>query len=216
MGEEMVDFEAIPYRIRIGVTGQRKLENPTAVEALVKRAIDAEVEKLFPEESRRKIKRVRQAGTAAISFRVLSPLAEGADRVVARAVLDYPDAHLGVVLPLALEDYLEDFASEESRKEFEELLGRCDKPVFLRTRRIQDECSDPKTMAELRCDSYAHAGQYIVDHCDVLIAVWDGAPSRGRGGTAEIVQYALEKNRPILRVWGDSFEVLNRSHNTGE
>ena len=212
----MVDFEAIPYRIRIGVTGQRKLENPTAVEALVKRAIDAEVEKLFPEESRRKIKRVRQAGTAAISFRVLSPLAEGADRVVARAVLDYPDAHLGVVLPLALEDYLEDFASEESRKEFEELLGRCDKPVFLRTRRIQDECSDPKTMAELRCDSYAHAGQYIVDHCDVLIAVWDGAPSRGRGGTAEIVQYALEKNRPILRVWGDSFEVLNRSHNTGE
>ena len=206
----MPDFEAIPYRIRIGVTGHRKLDNPTAVEALVKRAIDAEVEGLFPGDSRRKMERVREAGTTAISFRVLSPLAEGADRVVARAVLDYPDAHLGVVLPLALEDYLEDFASEESRKEFEELLGRCDKPVFLRTRRIQDECSDPKTMAELRCDSYAHAGQYIVDHCDVLIAVWDGAPSRGRGGTAEIVQYALEKNRPILRVWGDSFEVLNR------
>src|ERR1035438_8764732 len=215
MGEEMVDFEAIPYRIRIGVTGQRKLENPTAVEALVKRAIDAEVEKLFPEESRRKIKRVRQAGTAAISFRVLSPLAEGADRVVARAVLDYPDAHLGVVLPLALEDYLEDFATEESRKEFEELLGRCRKPVPLRTRRIQDDRRDPGDQAELRREAYSQVGQYVVDHCDVLIAVWDGQPSRGRGGTAEIVQYAREQNRPIIRVWGASFEVLNRDNNNG-
>jgi hypothetical protein len=216
MGVEMPDIESIQHCIRIGVTGQRKLENPTAVEALVKRAIYAEVEKLFPEEPRRKIKRVGQAGTAAISFRVLSPLAEGADRVVARAVLSYPDAHLGVVLPLALEDYLEDFASEESRKEFGELLRRCDKPVFLRTRRIQDECSDPKAMAEIRCNSYAQVGRYVVDHSDMLIAVWDGEPSRGRGGTAEIVQYALEKNRPIIRVWGDSFDVLNRSHNTGE
>jgi hypothetical protein len=216
MGEQMPDFEAIPYRIRIGVTGHRKLDNPAAVQALVKKAIDTEIEKLFPEKSKKKIKRVREAGTTAISFSVLSSLAEGADRLVARAVLDYPGARLDAVLPLALEDHLEDFASEQSRKEFEELLGRCDKPVFLRTRRIQDECSDPKTMAELRCNSYAQVGQYIVDHCDVLIAVWDGAPSRGRGGTAEIVQYALEKNRPILRVWGDSFEVLNRSHNTGE
>jgi hypothetical protein len=216
MGVEMPDIESIPHCIRIGVTGHRKLENPTAVEVLVRRAIEAEVEGLLSENVRRKIKHVRRAGTAAISFRVLSSLAEGADRLMARAVLDYPDAHLDAVLPLALEDYLEDFASEESRKEFEKLLGLCEKPVFLRTRRIQDESSDPKNMAELRCDSYAHAGRYIVDHCDVLIAVWDGAPSRGRGGTAEIVQYALEKNRPILRVWGDSFEVLNRGHNTGQ
>jgi hypothetical protein len=89
-------------------------------------------------------------------------------------------------------------------------------PVLLRTRRIENDSRDPANQAELRRDAYAHAGRYIVDHCDVLIAVWDGAPSRGRGGTAEIVQYALERNRPILRVWGDSFEVLNRSRNTGE
>src|ERR1035441_10151271 len=70
----MADFESIPYRIRIGVTGHRKLDNPAAVQALVKKAIDAEVEKLFPEESRRNIERVRRAGTTAISFCVLSPL----------------------------------------------------------------------------------------------------------------------------------------------
>ena len=211
----MADFESIPYRIRIGVTGHRKLDDPSAMQALVKKAIDAEVEGLFPEESRRKIESVRRAGTTAISFRVLSPLAEGADRVVARAVLSDPGARLDVVLPLTLEDYLEDFATEESRKEFKELLGRCRKPVPLRTRRIQDDRRDPGDQAELRRDAYRQVGQYVVDHCDVLIAVWDGLPSRGRGGTTEIVQYAQEQNRPIICVWGDSFEVLNRDKNNG-
>ncbi len=211
----MADFESIPYRIRIGVTGHRKLDNPAAMQAMVKKAIDAEVERLFPEESRRKIESVRRAGTTAISFCVLSPLAEGADRVVARAVLSDPDARLDVVLPLTLEDYLEDFATEESRKEFNELVDCCRKPALLRTRRIQDERRDAGDQAELRRDAYDQVGRYVVDHCDVLIAVWDGQPSRGRGGTAEIVQYAQEQNRPIIRVWGDSFEVLNRDNNNG-
>jgi hypothetical protein len=211
----MGDFESIPYRIRIGVTGHRKLDDPAAMQAMVKKAIDAEVENLFPQESRQSIERVRRAGTTAISFRVLSPLAEGADRVVARAVLSDPDARLDVVLPLALEDYLEDFATEESRKEFKELLGRCRKPVPLRTQRIRDDRRDPDDQAELRRDAYRRVGQYVVDHCDVLIAVWDGQLSRGRGGTAETVQYAQDQNRPIIRVWGDSFEVLNQDNNNG-
>ncbi|MGC1617499.1 MAG: hypothetical protein WA765_03320, partial [Candidatus Acidiferrum sp.] len=211
----MGDFEAIPYRIRIGVTGHRKLEDPAAVQAAVKRAIDDEVENMFPEKTRQNIERIRRAGTTAITFRVLSPLAEGADRVVARAVLDCPGARLDVVLPLTLEDYLEEFATEESRKEFKELLGRCRKPVPLRTRRIRDDRPDPGDQAELRRQAYRQAGQYVVDHCDVLIAVWDGQPSRGRGGTAETIQYALDQNRPIIRVWGGSFEVLNRDNNNG-
>jgi hypothetical protein len=212
MGAQVADFEAIPYRIRIGVTGHRKLEDPAAVRALVKRAIDTEIERLFPDESKQKIKRVGETGTTAVSFRVLSPLAEGADRVVARAVLAEPDARLDAVLPLAVEDYLEDFATEESREEFKELLSRCRKPVFLRTRRIQDDRHDPGDQAELRRNAYVHVGRYVVDHCDVLIAVWDGEPSRGRGGTAEIVQYAREQKRPIIRVWGDSFEMLNHGN----
>ncbi len=211
----MADFESIPFRIRIGVTGHRTLDNPGAIQATVKNAVDAEVEKLFPAESRRNIDRVRRAGATAISFRVLSPLAEGADRVVARAILADPAARLDVVLPLVLEDYRQDFLTEESWKEFEELFGRCRKPVLLRTRRIQDDRRDPGDQVELRRQAYDQVGRYVVDHCDVLIAVWDGQLSRGRGGTAEIVEYALEQNRPIIRVWGDSYEVLNRDNNNG-
>jgi hypothetical protein len=127
-GAQMADFEPIPYRIRIGVTGHRNLDDPAAVQSAVKKAIDAEIEKLFPGDSRRTIERVRRAGTTPVSFRVLSPLAEGADRVVALAVLDFPGARLDVVLPLALEDYLEDFATEESKEQFRDLLARCRKP----------------------------------------------------------------------------------------
>ena len=96
-GTQMADFESIPYRIRIGVTGHRVLDDPSAMQAMVKKAIEAEVEKLFPEEARQNIESVRRAGTTAISFRVLSPLAEGADRVVARAVLADPDHPAGDV-----------------------------------------------------------------------------------------------------------------------
>jgi hypothetical protein len=204
----MPDFEPTPYRIRIGVTGHRKLNDPAAMQVLVKKAIDAEVEKLLPKDSRQNIERVRRVGTTAVSFRVLSPLAEGADRMVARAVLDYPGARLDVVLPLTVEDYLEDFNTEESKTEFRDLLARCRRPVPLRTRRICDDCRDPGGQAELRRDAYDRAGRYVVDHCDVLIAVWDGQPARGRGGTAEVVKYAQERKRPIIRVWGDAFEVL--------
>lgn len=206
----MPDFDAIPYRICIGVTGHRKLDDPAAIQALVKNAIQTEVEKLFPKESKDSIEQVRQARTTAVSYRVLSPLAEGADRVVARAVLEFEGASLDVVLPLTFEDYLEDFETAKSREEFEKLLDRCRKPVFLRTRRIQDDLHSPEAQAELRRNAYAEVGRYVVDHCDVLIAVWNGEPALGRGGTAEIVQYALQQNRPIIRVWGGSFKVLNR------
>ena len=43
-------------------------------------------------------------------------------------------------------------------------------------------------------------GKKVVDACEILIAIWDGKPSRGNGGTAEIVNYALEQGRTILRI----------------
>ena len=95
----MSDFEPMPYRIRFGVTGHRKLDDPAAVQAMVNKAIDAEIDKLFPEKTRRNIARVRRAGPTANAFRVLSPLAEGEDRVVSRAGLADPDTRLGVVSP---------------------------------------------------------------------------------------------------------------------
>ncbi len=206
----MADFEPVPYRIRIGVTGHRKLDNPEAIRATVSKALAALVESLVSSQSQQKIKKIRAAGTTPISYRLLTALAEGADRLVALEVLEIPEACLEAVLPLTVEDYLEDFSTEESKQEFGRLLERSRRPMRLRVRNVREERRDQADQAELRREGYEKAGQYIVDHCDILIAVWDGTPPRGRGGTAEIVDYALAHSRRVIRVWGDAFEVLNR------
>ena len=49
-------------------------------------------------------------------------------------------------------------------------------------------------------DSFVMAGRATVAHCDLLIAVWDGLPARGRGGTAETVDLALARGTPVLHL----------------
>jgi hypothetical protein len=58
-----------------------------------------------------------------------------------------------------------------------------------------------------RDDAYLDGGMETVNHCDVLLAVWNGEPSRGRGGTAEIVAYARELGRPLILVHATSLEI---------
>lgn len=47
------------------------------------------------------------------------------------------------------------------------------------------------------------AGQYIAEHCDLLIAVWDGEPARGPGGTADAVEHARKLGREVAITWPD-------------
>jgi hypothetical protein len=49
-------------------------------------------------------------------------------------------------------------------------------------------------------DAYVMTGRATVAHCDVLIAIWDGLPPRGRGGTGEVVQLALTRGTAIVHV----------------
>ncbi len=56
-------------------------------------------------------------------MRLVSALAEGADRMAAQAALDLGE-RLEVVLPFAQKEYERDFETAESRQEFRALLGR--------------------------------------------------------------------------------------------
>ena len=49
-------------------------------------------------------------------------------------------------------------------------------------------------------EAYVMTGRATVSHCDVLIAIWDGLPPRGRGGTGEVVQLALTGGTAIIHV----------------
>ena len=118
---------------------------------------------------------------------VVSALAEGADRLVARALLGHPGTRLVAVLPLAVEDYETDFTTAGSRAEFRDLLGRAEETVVLPSR-------DDRNLA------YEAGGGAVLDRSDVLVTVWDGAGEQGVGGTGEIVGAARERGMPIVWV----------------
>lgn len=50
-------------------------------------------------------------------------------------------------------------------------------------------------------EAYLAAGHRVVDSSDVLMAVWDGAPAAGLGGTADVVRYAHAQGRDVLVIW---------------
>lgn len=114
-----------------------------------------------------------------------SSLAEGADRMVAEAVLAAdPGARLVAVLPVPADDYRSDFADAASVAEFDRLLARADEVHV--TGPVDD-----------RIAAYERAGELIAEATELLVAVWDGEPARGPGGTADVVAYARDLGRRV-------------------
>lgn len=121
----------------------------------------------------------------------LSSLAAGSDQVFAGAAIS-----LGIpvtaVIPL---DGYEQFFKGSSLAVYRRLLSQC-KIVHLTGER------DPEK-------AFLKAGQFIVDQCDLLMAVWDGGKADGKGGTGDIVEYAHEVGRTVIHI-NPILRVLNR------
>ena len=120
------------------------------------------------------------------TLRFLSPLAPGADQIAAEAALD-SGYSLWAVLPFPDAEYAADFAADE-------LV-----PLQALRKRAQGVLELPGSR-ERALDAYVMAGRATVVHADLMIAVWDGRPPRGRGGTGEIVEFALRRGEPVLHV----------------
>jgi hypothetical protein len=58
-----------------------------------------------------------------------------------------------------------------------------------------------------RDDAYLDCGMATVDGSDVLLAVWDGEPARGKGGTGDVVAYARSLGRPLVLIDANTLEV---------
>jgi len=52
-----------------------------------------------------------------------------------------------------------------------------------------------------RRESYMAASEYLLSHVDELVAVWDGGPSDGLGGTADVVSAARQRGLPVQVIW---------------
>jgi hypothetical protein len=118
-------------------------------------------------------------------FLILSALAEGADRLIAKVAMAKLEADLIAVLPMPADEYENDFQTEESKAEFRDLLTRA-----LHVRTVEVPAGDAwKTPGEPRNVQYARAGAMIADQAQVLFAIWDGKGARGTGGTSDLVAW---------------------------
>src|SRR3989339_979225 len=158
--------------IVVGVTGHRDLREEDIPE------LEKKVEAIF-KEIEHKYKDKYQH----VPIKILSPLAEGADRLLARVGLHagHTDVKLTSILPMPKEEYEKDFDTAKSKREFADLLEKAEDVFELpfiegNTLEMVQRCK------ESRNNQYALAGIYIAAHSQILIALWDG---RATSETAE-------------------------------
>jgi hypothetical protein len=113
-------------------------------------------------------------------FELLSPLAEGADRVAAEVALAR-GIKLLAPLPLPQAEYERDFVSASSLEHFRRLLDAAEShwEVGSDGKGVERQLS-----ADVRVAKYAAVGDYIARESHVLILLWDGSDNRKVGGTA--------------------------------
>ncbi|MBT3162124.1 hypothetical protein HTV80_03225 [Streptomyces sp. Vc74B-19] len=115
----------------------------------------------------------------------LTCFAEGADQIFAFAMLA-AGAQLHAVIPS--KNYETSFQSEQPRAAYE---------CLLRLAASRSELAFPAPGE----DAYMAAGQEVVDQSDILLAVWDGKPAGGKGGTADVVAYAQRRGTDVRIIW---------------
>jgi hypothetical protein len=228
---------ALPYHLRIGVTGHRELPDPEGVV----RAVDALLDDIdrtlmsasehpggpfgAPRTPVQRLDSMLARGARSLwpwlplakshtpveqrtplRWTVISPLAKGTDRIVAHSVLARPHSRLKVIVPFELDEYRRDFVEPDDRAEFEALLVRDDAPTTLAHPygTIAPGASEAEIRGAMDCrnEGYFNVGCRVVEGCEILIAVWDGQAAAGKGGTSDVVHYAVAQGR--LVIWIDS------------
>jgi len=118
------------------------------------------------------------------TVKLLSPLADGADRLVADIYLEIfkEEARLIVPMPFNKERYMEDFDNQS-------------KENFLDYLKIAEDVIEVKNTQGC---NYKSVGIYVTDKSDILLALWDGTFNHKSGGTGDIVKYAREKDKEVI------------------
>ena len=111
-------------------------------------------------------------------------LADGADQLFARAVLR-SGGRLHVIVPARR--YREDLPAA-CHGEYDELLA-----AATAVERLDHEESTEQ--------AHMDASAAMIGQVDRLVAVWDGLPARGFGGTADVVDLARDHGIPVTVHW---------------
>lgn len=153
------------------------------------RAID---ESRIEASLREALTKVKAALPANARLEFLASIADGTDQLVLREVRK-AGHRTHVVLPM----------------HWDELKKDLDEPSAERARAELDAAKSTRLAPgrQVRPECYADANTELVLASDAIIAVWDGQPARGVGGTAEVVTLARAASLPIVWIHSDSGAV---------
>ena len=176
-----------PLSLTVGVVGHR----PNRIPSLARTRIEADIAAILAAvaaacEAARACHGDVFAATPAKPM-LLSALAEGADRYAALAALDGM-VTLAVALPFPVAEYEKDFAERQSRDEYRRLIAAAEQVLVLPGRR------------DSSASAYDAVGTVIIENSDLVLAVWDGGESAGKGGTTDLVERAAEAGMPVIHV----------------
>jgi len=177
----------VPFVFAVGITGHRQENLPAESIDDLRDRIAAVLNQLRAEASAVMAATADSFAPVPPRFLFVSPLADGADQIGAELALAL-GFELHAVLPFSRERTRADIPDEASRARFDALLGQTTCLLEL-----------PGNEAH-ELEAYVMAGRATVAHCDVLIAVWDGLPPRGRGGTGAVVRYAFDWATPVVHI----------------
>ncbi|MFJ1457386.1 hypothetical protein [Nocardia sp. N2S4-5] len=119
----------------------------------------------------------------------VSCIADGADTLFARAVLDVGG---GLVVVVPARQYRAGLPAEHHAT-YDELLAAALDVIQL----DYDESTS---------EAHQAGSERMLEAADELVAVWDGKPARGYGGTADVVAVAEQRGMPITVVWPEGAE----------
>lgn len=166
-------------RLTIGVTGHRPDRLGAGNLAAVAAATDAVLAA---------IEHAAQP-PAPDALRLVTSLAEGADEIGADGALTR-GWRLDVVLPFDRDDYAADFAAD-ARHRYRRLLDACASVMELPGDRAEPEGAGI---------AYERAGRIVLAQSDILVAIVDGGPARGRGGAPQMVAEAVLQGIPVIQI----------------
>ena len=179
-----------PYlALQIGITGHRPDKLVNADHNLLAERIDhllKVIKTAYEDFAQTKAAKDNFETAENLPPRLLSPLAEGADRIAAKAALTN-GYELHCPLPFPEKDYLSTFVNgQPSIEEFDSLWAKS-------TRKLELDGT-----TKHKAEAYREVGNFVLRHCDILLAVWDGKLDNNSPGTAGMITAAKALAKPLL------------------
>jgi hypothetical protein len=176
-----------PIVLNVGITGHRS----GVLTAPLVRTLRPIVFTVF-RELREATLRIQQSedefcSSTAARLRLHTALASGADQIA--AICGRSSGYfVRALLPFEACEYRKDFEIGDELDSFQQALEAADEIVALPGDRTSPE------------GAYVLVGESLVETADILIAIWDGEAGKGPGGTAHVVELAMQASVPVIHI----------------